>query len=143
MLFQYLPPEERKGINKYKSGDWVYFDDRPSEESQKKLIENAQKYGSKLKQCAYCGRFIPKYGRKYCSWRCEYDAYMMRRKQRHEQRLMKVCEICGQHFKAKRVDAKYCSDACKQKAYRNMHVTNNRSDNVVQTNNGNNGRSGI
>jgi len=30
----------------------------------------------------------------------------------------KVCGVCGEEFTAKRVDAKTCSPACKQKAYR-------------------------
>ncbi len=30
----------------------------------------------------------------------------------------KVCEVCGEEFTATRRDAKMCSSACKQKAYR-------------------------
>lgn len=28
------------------------------------------------------------------------------------------CWICGKHFQARRIDARYCSNACRQKAYR-------------------------
>lgn len=30
-----------------------------------------------------------------------------------------ICDICGEHFKANRKDAKYCSSACRKKASRN------------------------
>src|SRR5690349_4012859 len=33
--------------------------------------------------------------------------------------LKKYCQICDSEFEATRSDAKYCSDACKQQAYRN------------------------
>lgn len=32
--------------------------------------------------------------------------------------MIKRCEICGRQFSAKRSTAKYCSNGCKQKAYR-------------------------
>lgn len=79
--------------------------------------------------CAYCGdSFKSQYPlARYCSQRCQNDAYMERRKQRHEEQLHKVCACCGKNFIAKKVDAMYCSNACKQKAYRmnKKNVTEN------------------
>jgi hypothetical protein len=35
---------------------------------------------------------------------------------------MATCRVCAQGFTAKRSDARYCSPACRQKAYRDRHV---------------------
>jgi hypothetical protein len=37
---------------------------------------------------------------------------------RRKPKSARECEVCGEEFKAKRVDARICSAACKQKAYR-------------------------
>lgn len=118
MLYQYLPPEERTGEHKYKRGEFTAFDDRPTEEQQRNLLELAQKTGRTLKHCLFCNRWMNEWDNKYCSQRCRNDAYLQRRQQRHEMQLTKFCLVCGKQFHAKRLDAKYCSDACKQSAYR-------------------------
>ena len=51
--------------------------------------------------------------------------------------LKKVCAICGEKFTAKRKDALYCSNACKQAAYRNRNVADNRSPKFRTTESGN------
>ena len=70
--------------------------------------------------CAFCGESFksssPK--AKYCSRRCQNDAYMKRRKERKELEKQKICVMCKKQFTAKKKDAMYCSDAYKQKAYR-------------------------
>jgi hypothetical protein len=33
-----------------------------------------------------------------------------------------TCETCGREFTARRNDARYCSRACRQKAYRDRHA---------------------
>ncbi len=38
----------------------------------------------------------------------------------------RVCEACGEEFQPKRFDARYCSPACRQKAYRER--TSDRSE---------------
>ena len=43
---------------------------------------------------------------------------------RLERRQNTVCECCGKEFTPARYGAKYCSNACRQKAYRNRNVTN-------------------
>ncbi|OKO83156.1 hypothetical protein AC629_22920 [Bradyrhizobium sp. NAS80.1] len=70
--------------------------------------------------CKGCGqrmRLNEAFGRKIiaCSDRCA----QRERRQRHRQRSRAVC-ICGIRFVPKRRDAKFCSAACKQKAYRRV-----------------------
>mgnify|MGYP002507937463 FL=1 len=82
--------------------------------------------------CAFCGDSFesssPK--AKYCSKRCQNDAYMKRRKERKALEKQKVCVICKKQFTAKKKDAMYCCKACKQKAYREKkNVTNLSSAN--------------
>ena len=57
--------------------------------------------------------------RKYCSDACCAVAKAKRveeRKQAH--RSEHICKVCGKAFSSKRTDARYCSNACRQKAYR-------------------------
>ena len=138
MLYQKLPPEERKGANKYKHGEWTQRDDRadPDSEEQKRLraIWKAGELGAVRGTCAYCGRefYQEKYkgaADKYCSERCRNDAYMERRRVRSELARQKVCEVCGTLFDASRADSKYCSPACKQAAYRGRRKKGNVTDN--------------
>ena len=142
MLMQYLPPEERKGPNRYKQGDFILYrrmttNDADQKRLKKELQENPKlaEYGIIAKGiCSYCGGTFYQWKRtgsgrttKYCCARCENDAYMARRKARHDQLLIKTCTTCGQEFTAKKVDALYCSNSCKQKAYRlrkNFHNGN-------------------
>jgi hypothetical protein len=50
-----------------------------------------------------------------CSNRC---AQRVRRRQRQARRAMIHCGACGSAFRPTRSDARFCSRACKQKAYR-------------------------
>jgi hypothetical protein len=50
-----------------------------------------------------------------CSTRCA-EAVAAARRSAH--RTPRECADCGQTFQPRRVDARYCSDACRQKAYR-------------------------
>lgn len=135
MLMQYLPPEERRGEMRYRHGGLILYDDRPTEEEQRKAIERAKRWGEAVSTCAVCGRVVT--GRKkYCSQRCTNDAYMERRRQRHKEKLSKRCAVCGSPFTASRADAMYCSQACKQSAYR-RRVTDNRLAKFGSTDNGN------
>lgn len=50
---------------------------------------------------------------------------MKRRRERKALEKQKVCAVCKKQFTAKKKDAMYCSDACKQRAYRERkNVTN-------------------
>jgi len=138
MLMQYLDPEKRKGEHKYKHGDFILYDDRPSVDEQQQLIEDALKKDFDLKKCPVCGCFMKWWDRRtYCSQRCINDAYMERRRCRHEAQLEKTCVICGQRYTAKRKDAQYCSQACKQAAYRKRNVSVNRSSEIGGTDSNN------
>ncbi len=56
--------------------------------------------------------------RKWCSPRCNQDALNERRRERREAARQKVCERCGEHFRATRRDARFCSPGCRQAAFR-------------------------
>ncbi len=54
-----------------------------------------------------------------CGPECQRLAYNARARQRREwRRTALTCETCGDQFRPKRTDARYCSSACRQKAYR-------------------------
>ena len=57
--------------------------------------------------------------KKYCSERCCYLGFWRhKREKRLEKRKDMVCKTCGKTFTPKRSDAVYCSNVCRQKAYR-------------------------
>ena len=65
---------------------------------------------------------------KFC-YECRFDnigAKHVRRKTRLAKRENTVCKSCGNTFTPKRTGAVYCSNACRQKAYRSR-VTDNVS----------------
>ena len=68
--------------------------------------------------CPGCGRlfFTQEHNRKYCQG--EVCARLHRRKLRQQARTNLTCACCGKQFDANRTDAKFCSNACRQKAYR-------------------------
>jgi hypothetical protein len=73
--------------------------------------------------CVACGRKVVLERRRgrmrvFCSPWCEGTYYNRRRSKREQYLREKVCEVCGEEFTATRRDAKTCSPACKQKAYR-------------------------
>ena len=54
----------------------------------------------------------------FCCERCRWTYYNTARNERAAQAREKACEVCGESFTATRTDARTCSPACKQKAYR-------------------------
>ena len=71
--------------------------------------------------CGGCGNIF--YTRvpikKYCNDKCaKRGIWRHKRERRLEKRKDKVCKTCGCTFTPKRSDAAYCSNACRQKAYR-------------------------
>lgn len=71
--------------------------------------------------CEGCGKIfytaVPI--KKYCNERCCYLGFWKhKREKRLEKRKDMVCKTCGKTFTPKRSDAVYCSNACRQKAYR-------------------------
>lgn len=45
----------------------------------------------------------------------------------YEKQFHRKCKHCRQHFQAERIDAKYCSDACRQAQYRRRSAKSARS----------------
>ena len=56
--------------------------------------------------------------RTFCSDRCQQAYQNQLRKDKRAEERKKVCKVCGEEFTATRRDAKTCSKACKQQAYR-------------------------
>lgn len=58
----------------------------------------------------------------FCSNRCRNRVYGARFRRRHSRpktvHALAACRVCGCNFEPKRSDAKTCSPACRQKAYR-------------------------
>ena len=73
--------------------------------------------------CGGCGRvfYTTIYTKKYChSYWCGNQANNRRQREyRQMRRKDLVCQCCGEKFTPKRADARYCSNACRQKDYRN------------------------
>lgn len=80
--------------------------------------------------CKGCGRefYSQIETKKYCLYSlCGNRGYQKELKQRRQEaRKDMVCPVCEKTFTPKRSDAKFCSNACRQKAYRNR-VTDNAS----------------
>ena len=80
--------------------------------------------GAYHKTCALCSdNFMTlSYTGKYCSQRCINDAYIQRRRERHlatNHTKALTCTVCDTKLQQGSGKAKaYCSNACKQKAYR-------------------------
>jgi hypothetical protein len=74
-------------------------------------------------ECAGCGSEVI-FGmtdwqyrkRVYCSDRCRKEAARKRHKPAEPHNI--TCEVCGTEFTARRSDARTCSPACRQRAYR-------------------------
>lgn len=60
--------------------------------------------------CVFCGSQFKAtmYRRKYCSYRCKNDAWIIRRREYAKQKRNKVCQFCKTPFKAKSAKAKFC-----------------------------------
>jgi len=80
--------------------------------------------------CKGCGRvfYTQIETKKYCLYSlCGNRGYQKELKWRRKYaRKDRICQTCGKPFTPKRSDAKYCCNACRQKAYRGS-VTDNAS----------------
>jgi hypothetical protein len=68
----------------------------------------------KYRRCAECNEEDLNFARGLCS-ACYQRAI---RREKRERRSMAICARCGKSFKRARADAHYCSNACRQAAYR-------------------------
>lgn len=77
-------------------------------------------------KCPVCGKkFVPMYGRKYCSEECLYKASNERLKAEHPVKTYtKICPICGKEFTTHTDAQSYCSASCRIK--RNNDILNEK-----------------
>lgn len=76
---------------------------------------------SQILTCRYCGQEFEKYRTRrklYCSDICASKDSIRRRRERREHSRIKKCEFCHNTFEPKRNDSKFCSNKCRQAAYR-------------------------
>lgn len=84
----------------------------------------APKRGRIESTCKTCARTVcwpydySRLGRGFCSDNCKRQYPAMVQRDRRIALREKVCADCRNEFTASRVDAKYCSRACRQRAYR-------------------------
>lgn len=73
--------------------------------------------------CPQCGKefYTMSYFRKYCQLSCCRNQAKQDRteKKKREHYSEHICSVCSAYFISKRTDAKFCSNACRQRAYRN------------------------
>ncbi len=91
-----------------------------------RLIGGEPELHARLASCHHCGREVafmtateyrtPYARRAYCSDPCRDASRKLARSRRP--RPLGICETCGATFVPTRSDAKTCSPACRQKAYR-------------------------
>ena len=104
---QYDSPAEREYAEQEKLKDWY---------------ETNTGYKVWKRKCELCGKefYTINYFRKYCHLS---DCKSIAKQKRNEEKKQKhysnhICSVCGSSFSSKRADAKFCSNACRQKAYR-------------------------
>lgn len=78
--------------------------------------------------CEHCKRpvlYQQSYRRRWHAFCCDCCQWLyydrLARERRAQKRQGMTCTECGTEFVPKRADAKYCSGACRQKAYRRRH----------------------
>ena len=78
-------------------------------------------------QCEYCRKIIytQTRNRKYCSFQtCGHKMLNLRKSlKKRAERGPYTCACCGEQFLPIRADARYCSNACRQKDYRQRKAT--------------------
>jgi hypothetical protein len=95
---------------------WEYIEER--------IVERADLVHRQCEQCRQdllIDHWRARWGRigRHCTIACrEADRNAKRREARRDARAGICCDVCGQPFEAPRSDARYCSPACRQKAYR-------------------------
>jgi hypothetical protein len=94
--------------------------------ADKQQRDNPRQY-DRTRKCQYCCRVVhllerSEQGRSdrfWCSHDCEWsEAAAIAKQRRHLQRATVECETCSRQFVQVRTDSRFCSGACRQKAYR-------------------------
>ena len=95
------------------------------------------RYFQEERTCAFCGRVVwrgrywaRRYKRRvFCCERCQWSYYNARQvASRAKDRAGAECVVCGQPFEPARAGALYCSDACRQRAYRQRKAAESVTD---------------
>ena len=77
-------------------------------------------------QCEYCRKvlYTQTRNRKYCSFQtCGHKMLNLRKSlKKRADRGTYTCICCGEQFLPIRADARYCSNACRQKGYRQRKI---------------------
>jgi hypothetical protein len=83
-------------------------------------------YCNYKKECEFCGEiFYSKSSkRKYCSYRCGNDAWIIRRREYNKQKRNKVCLFCKTSFTAKSRKAIFCCSAHRVAFFRQQKKRN-------------------
>ena len=76
--------------------------------------------------CYTCDRQVFHYKEDRRPLRCAYCVGDQIRRNRRKIATVINCDCCGKQFLPKRKDTRFCSSACRQKAYRRRHVTDRR-----------------
>ena len=92
------------------------------QEKLKHWYETNTGYTVWKRKCELCGKefYTISYFRKYCHLsNCRSIAKQKRNEQKkRDHHSEHICSVCGSSFVSKRTDAAFCSNACRQKAYR-------------------------
>jgi hypothetical protein len=83
----------------------------------------SRRYNATTCHCGRLVRFAGSRVRRFCSQRCSQRAAADRAKKRRMHARRRDCEVCGNEFTPLRSDAKFCSGACRQFAYRSRSAS--------------------
>ena len=113
---------ERRGISMYMSHEeWEQNNQDYLKKSYEETGFTTAGYAVRRIICGGCGRvfYTTIYTKKYChSYWCGNQANNRRQREYRQMRRQDlVCQCCGEKFTPKRADARYCSNACRQKDY--------------------------
>ena len=114
---------ERRVISMYMTNEkWEQNNQDYLKESYEETGFTTGGYAIRKLICGGCGRvfYTTIYTKKYChSYWCGNQANNRRQREYRQMRRQDlVCQCYGEKFTPKRADARYCSNACRQKDYR-------------------------
>ena len=92
-------------------------------ERKRSYLATPWTYRCPAEPCEACGRSVVsnlRYGRRfvYCSARCARRLYNRNRSEKRAASRRSTCGACGEQMSPSRSDAYYCTNACRQQAYR-------------------------
>ena len=124
-------PNQTEALNVTEASQYDNLAEREyaEQEKLKQWYETNAGYTVWKRKCELCGKdfYTINYFRKYCHLT---DCRSVAKQNRNEQRKREhhsehICSVCSASFISKRTDAKFCSNACRQKAYREKRYNQN------------------